>query len=507
MATISSRNSVLGVVTEVTQNLLRLPQSATDYVPLQEDFAIEPNYDQIENLEIKSSIGRAASIQGGENPTASLSFYLKGSGTEGSAPQWGDIARSFFGTQTIESTQRVTAAASTFSQINVTGAAAAGLAQGYGVLIKDPVHGYRVRVVHEVATNHFHPSFNLPPGNAPGTSVGLGKPVYYTPANSGHPSLSLWWYGGNGGATQAVSGALINDFSYSMTANDSVNASAGFDALGYFFDPIFIASTDTYIDFTDDDGTDAAAIASRWYKDPHELAEAITTAMNASGTTETHLCEYVDATGRYKFTSTGTVLSLLWNTGTNAANSVGDKLGFSVAADDTGVAAATGYTADNAQSYAAPHTPSFDPTAPIIAKNQEVMLGDATDYACFNPSEVTVSLTNGVRKIEDICAESGRSAAIINSRECEITVTALLNQYDASQLARFRNGDSIRFQTTMGAKSGGNWVPGTVVYSYAPQSKITAISITNDDGLVSLQLTLQPFVSDTGTPEFYLGQL
>jgi hypothetical protein len=505
MATISSRNSVLGAVTEVTQNLLRVPQAATDYVPLQDDFSIEPNYDQIENLEIKASIGRAASIQGGENPTASLSFYLKGSGVEGTEPQWGDIAASFFGEQTIEGTERVTAAASTVSVINVTGAAAAGIEQGYGVLIKDPVNGYRVRVCDTVSTNSFTPSFNLP--NAPGTSVGLGKPVYWTPASQNHPSLSLWWYGGNGGAIQAVSGALINDFSFTLTANDSVNATAGFDALAYFFDPIFIDTDETYIDFEDDDGVAAAAIASKWYKDPHQLAEALTTAMNASGTTQTHLCEYLDATGKFKFTSTGTLLSLLWNTGTNAANTVGAKLGFSVAADDTGVAATTGYTADNAQSYVAPHTPSFDSTQPIIAKNQEVMLGDATDYACFNPSEVSVSLSNGVRKIEDICAESGRSAAIINSRECEITVTALLNQYDASQLARFRNGDSIRFQTTMGAKSGGNWVPGTVVYSYAPQSKITAISITNDDGLVSLQLTLQPFVSDTGTPEFYLGQL
>jgi hypothetical protein len=505
MATISSRNSVLGAVTEVTQNLLRVPQSSGDYVPLQDDFSIEPNYDQIENLEIKASIGRAASIQGGENPTASLSFYLKGSGVEGTEPQWGDIAQSFFGEQTIEGTQRVTAASSTVSVINVTGAAAAGIEQGYGVLIKDAINGFRVRVCHSVSTNSFTPSFNLP--NAPGTGVGLGKPVYWTPASENHPSLSLWWYGGNGGAIQAVSGALINDFSFTLTANDSVNATAGFDALAYFFDPIYIDTDETYIDFQDDDGVDAAAIASKWYKDPHQLAEAITTAMNASGTTETHLCEYLDATGKFKFTSTGTLLSLLWNTGANAANSVGPKLGFLVAANDTGAAAATGYTADNAQSYAAPHTPVFDPTQPIIAKNQEVMLGDATDYACFNPSEVSVSLSNGVRKIEDICAESGRSASIINSRECEITVTALLNQYDASQLARFRNGDSIRFQTTMGAKSGGNWVPGTVVYSYAPQSKITAISITNDDGLVSLELTLQPFVSDTGTPEFYIGQL
>ena len=229
--------------------------------------------------------------------------------------------------------------------------------------------------------------------------------------------------------------------------------------------------------------------------------------MNATATTEVHVCEYLDATGKFKFTSTGAVLTLLWNTGANTANTIGPKLGFAVAANDSGAAPATGYTADNVQTYAAPHTPTFDSTSPLVAKNQEVMLGDATDYACFNPSEVTVSLSNGVRKIEDICSESGRSSALINSRECEITVTALLNQYDASQLARFRNGDSIRFQATIGQKSGGNWTPGTVIYSYAPQSKITAISISNDDGLVSLSLTLQPFVSSTGTPEFYLGQL
>jgi len=504
MATISSRNSVLGVVTEVTQNLLRLPQAATDYIPLQDDFSIEPNFDQIENLEIKSSIGRAASIQGGENPTASLSFYLKGSGVEGTEPQWGDIAESFFGTQTIEATQRATAASSTVSLIKVTGAASL-VGQGYGMLIKDPVNGFRVRVVHSVATDDITPSFNLPA--APGTAVGLGKPVYWTPANSLHKSLSLWWYGGNGGAIQAVSGALINDLSFSLTANEAVNASAGFEALAYFFDPIFISSSQTFIDFTNDDGTFAAAVASKWYKDPHELAEAVTTGMNAASTGETHSCTYVDATGRYLITSTGAVLSLLWNTGVNAVNNVGTKLGFLVAANDTLASPATGYTSDNVQSYAAPHTPTFDPSQSIIAKNQEVMIGNQTDFACFNPSEVSVSLSNGVRKIEDICSESGRSAAIINSREAEITVTALLNQYDATQMARFRKGDSIRFQTTMGAKSGGNWVAGSVVYSYAPQSKITAISITDDDGLVSLEMTLQPFVSDTGTPEFYLGQL
>lgn len=503
MTSIASRNSVLGVVPETTQNTLRVPQAATDYVPLQDDFSIEPNFDQIENAEIRASIGRAASIQGGENPSASLSFYIKGSGTEGTAPQWSDIAKSFFGTQVTEATQRTTTTSSTTSVIKSTGAASNSMTLGYGMLIKDPVNGYRVRVVHSVDTNDITPSFDLPA--APGSGVGLGKPVYWKPANEDHTSLSLWQYAGNGGAIQAVSGALINSFGYTATANDAVNGSADFEALGYYFNPIFIDTDETYIDYTDDDDTYAVAVASKWYKDPHELAEAVTTAMNASGTSETHLCEYNDSTGKFVIsTSTSTVLSLLWNDGTNAANTIATKLGFATAANDT---SATTYTADNAQTLTAPHTPSYDSTQPLVAKNQEVMIGDQDDYACFNASEVTISGTNSRRVIESICAESGRSSAIVNSREFEITVTALLNQYDAKQMARFRNSSDVRFQLTIGTKSGGNWVAGTVVYAYAPQCKISAISMPNDDGLVSLQMTLQPYVPSDGSGEFFIGQL
>lgn len=504
MAYIASRNSVLGVVPETTQNTLRIPQSSSDYVPLQDDFGMDPNFGLIENAEIRASIGRAAGIQGGEEPSSSLSFYIKGSGVEGTKPHWSDIAKAFFGTETIEATERSTAAASTTSVIKSTGASS-NMAKGYGLLIKDPVNGYRVRVVHSISTDDITPSFDLPA--APGTGVDLGKPVFWTPANSGHQSLSLWWYGGNGGVVQAVAGAMVNEFSFTATANEAVNGSASFEGLSYYINPIEITSSTRYIDWTDDDGTFAAAVTAKWYKDPYELAEAITTAMNAAGSTETLTCEYLDATGKFKFTATGTVLTLKWNTGANTANTIGTKVGFSVAADDSGTAATTGYTSDNAISLAAPHTPSLDSTQPNVAKNQEVMIGDQDEYACFGASEVSVSGTNGRRVIEDICAESGRSAAIIGSREFEITVTALLSQYDVKQFARFRAGSTVRFQTTIGAKSGGNWVAGQVVYAYSPTCKITALTISDDDGLAALEMTLQPFVDSEGNPEFYMGQL
>lgn len=503
MTTISTRNSVLGVMPEVTQNTLLAPTGVGYYVPLQDDFSMESNYDQIENLEIRASIGRAASVQGSENPSGSLSFYLKGSGTEGAAPHWSDIAKSFFGTETVEGTQRTTTTSSTVSVIKST-SAATYMGLGYGLLIKDPTNGYSVRVVHSVSTNDITPSFDL--ANAPATGIGLGKPVYWSPANSAHTSLSLFWYGGNGGVTTAVSGCLINSIGFTASVNDSINANAGYEGLTYYVNPIEITAGTSYIDWTDDGGTFAAAVSAVWYKDPYELAEAVETAMNAASG-ETFTVAYSDTTGKFSILCTGTVLSLLWDTGTNTASTIGTKLGFSVAADDTGTAATTGYTADSAQSFASPYTPSFDSTQLNVGKNQEVMMGLQSDYACFNASEVSVNGTDTIRKIGDLCAESGYSSAIVNGREFEVTIKALLNQYDVKQFARFRLGTEIRFQATIGQKSGGNWVAGEVVYAYAPTAKITGLNIVDDDGLVSVEITLQPFVPASGNGEFFVGQL
>lgn len=76
------------------------------------------------------------------------------------------------------------------------------------------------------------------------------------------------------------------------------------------------------------------------------LADHIDTVMNAAASTLAFDVQYNDATNKFDFSETSgpTNFSLLWDTGTNAASSVGSTIGFDTSADDTG---ANGYVADN----------------------------------------------------------------------------------------------------------------------------------------------------------------
>jgi hypothetical protein len=201
-------------------------------------------------------------------------------------------------------------------------------------------------------------------------------------------------------------------------------------------------------------------------------------------------------------TSTSTLLSLLSNTGTNAANTVMDKLGFSVAADQTG---ATSYTADTVQDWSAPQVPAFDGQDPIAAKNHEVMLSsDGSDYTCIKPSTVAINPTNTKANINDICSESGVSGSLITSRASTITYTAILPQHDVEKFAWFRKNQTVRFQYSFGNKSGGNWVAGESGCWYSPSAVISSISIENEDDIARLSMELTPF-SDGGLGELYLS--
>ena len=502
MAAIQSRTSRLAVTVESTEGTPVSPTASTEYIALQDDFAMDPSFDTLENAELKASLGASKSILGAENPTASFSHYLRHSGVEGQAPGYGDLLEAAFGSETVVGTERDTVVGSTTTAINVDVGEGVEFPRGRPLLIKNASGGYEMRVVHSVAGDVLSPSFAL--ANAPASGVNLGLPVYYTPADSGHQSLSVWHYAGNGGAVQMMSGARVSDISFEFPAGDLINASYSLEGLEYFFDPIEIAAADTYLDFTDDAGTFAVQISAKMYKDPHELAAALETAMNAA-TTETHAVNYSDTTGKFTIsTSTSVVFTLLWSTGANAANTVGDKLGFSTAADDTG---SISYVSDNAQSYATPQSPSFDNSDPLAAKANHLFIGDQDDNVCVDASSVSVSLGTPRRVIESICADSGRSGSIINGRTVTVSVTALLNQYDVDKFRRFREGSETRLQYGFGIKSGGNWVPGKCGVLYLPTTTITSFSITDDDGLFVLNAEFTAFVDSDGNGEVYLGFL
>lgn len=502
MTAIQTRNSIMAVKVESTEGVPVSPDASGDFIALQDDAAFTYETETLENAELKSSLGSAAPIQGFENPSMSFSHYLKHSGVEGTAPEMEELLEGAFGTQTIQATERDTVAGSTTSVINVDVGEGVEYARGTALMIKDGVNGYTVRNVESIATDALTLGFNI--DTAPATGVSLGRAVAYAPADLGHQPMSVWMYNGNGGQVSMMAGGKVTEFSITAEAGQLINSSFSLEGLAHYFNPIDIAADDIYIDFTDDQGTAEAQVTAKVYKDPHELAGAIASAMNAV-TTETITVTYSDTTGKFTLAATGALFSLLWNTGTNAANTIADAIGFSAASDSTG---ATSYEAPSAIDLSASYTPSFDSSSPLVAKNNSVLLGDADDNVCFKANSISLTLTDTRRTIDDICAATGRSGSIINARTAEISVTALLDQYEADKYRKFRENETTKFAYVAGLKdAASNWVPGSVVNMFTPTAKISSFNLADDDGLISLEMTLTAFVNNSGEGEIFLNFL
>ena len=505
MATLgSSKSSVLAIMPESTEGTPVAPSSGSDFLALQPDASLTPSFDLLSNDELRSSIGKAKGIQGLERPEMSFSHYLKHSGVEGTAPEFNELLQTVFGSETANGTQRTTTSGSTTSVVKL-GAGGSDFSRGFAVLIKDGTNGYSIRPVHSVSSNDLTLGFNV--SSAPGSSIGVGKCINYSPANSGHQSLTAWMYRGNGQAVEAIAGAKVTEFGFTAAAGELINANFSMVGTKYYFNPITIASADRYLDFTDDDGTFAAVVTAKVYRTPHELATAITDAMNTANSGETHTCTYSDTTGKFTIVSTGTVLSLLWNTGTNTANTIGDKIGFSTAADDTGTAATTGYTSDNAQTYSAPYTPSYDSADPLAAKYHEVLLGDSTDTTCFEAASIGFTMSMERTEVKSVCAESGVNSIILTGREVKITLSGLLDKYHAGEMNRFANNTTTRFAYNFGTKSGGNWVAGKCGNLYIPTCTVTSFTLTDLDSVIGVEIELSAFVDSSGNGEVYLNFL
>lgn len=504
----NTRASRLAIRKETTQGTLLDISAATQYIPLQPGFEFTPNLESIENQEIRSSIGKAASIPGIEQPSASFSEYLKHSGTAGTAPNWGPLLESVFGSVVSNGTERVTDAGCSASSVVLT-AGGSDFARGYPFLLKDGTNGYQIRFVDSVATNTLTPNFNL--SASPASGLGLSKANVYVPADSGHAALSLWLLRGNGGAKEAITGAVVTEMSMDVTVGQMINLAFKLEGVGYYFNPIRIDSTNNKLDITTDNVTDdAATIPSKVYKNPHDLADAIAAALVSADPLETFTCTYSNSTGKFTITSSSTVLSLLWKTGANGSDNtgftIGTTIGFSEAADDTGTAGSTGYTSDNALTLTDSYTPSYDNVNPLVAKNMEVLVGgSASSYQSICVQNFRARITNTNTLLKCISAESGVEGSVFSERDCEITVVARLSRYDADLFDKFINAEDVKFQFSFGSKSGGNWVAGQSGGLYIPTAKISAFQLGDDNGIVTMQYTIKPYVNSSGQPEIYLG--
>lgn len=502
---ISTRSDAFAVKEETTEGVPVAPAAATDFIALQDDLAITPAFDDLENAERLNSLGNAKSIRGLENPSTTTSHYARGSGTAGTAPNWHLFPKSIFGSETSGLTERDVVSATT-TQITYDAGEGLEFPKGRPQLIKDAVNGYSVRWSNGFTGDVVDLNFAL--DSAPAAGVETGDPVYWSPANSGHPTLTLWHYIGNlaSGGQEMTAGNRITSMSLSADAAGLINASYTAEGISYHFDPITITATNKFLDFTSDNVTDEpVSVAEKTYKDPHDLAEALASGLNTADPLETYTVSYSDSTGKFTIaTSTSTVLSLLWSTGTNAANTIGAALGFSTAADDTG---ATSYEADDAKDWSAPFTPSFDDADPNVAKANTVFLGDQTDNVCFEASSISVDMSVPKTDILSVCAESGKSGSIPNEREVTISLTALLENYDADAFHRFHSNTDTQFMWTWGEKIGGNWVEGKTMSCWSGSATISSFEVTSEDNLATLNVELSTFVNSDGDGEFYLGQL
>lgn len=498
---LTNRSTVLGIVQESTEGTPVAPSSVNDFTAIQDDLSFEPSFDNLDNAELKASIGAAKPILGLENPSMSFSHYLRHSGVEGTAPDYNLMIKAILGSESVNSTQRSTTSGSTVSVVKLA-SGGSDFARGKAVLIKDGTNGYSIRPVLSVSSNDLTLGFNV--ANAPASGIGVGKCVNYAPLNQSHPTLTMWAYRANSGAIEMMAGARVTEMSVDASAGDLLNASFSAEGVAYYFNPITTAATDTKLDFYDGTLTMVATVAAKTWKDPKDLAEALQTSMNAQGSSDTFTVTYSDSNGKFTIATNGTTLSLLWSSGANTANTIGDKIGFVTASDDTG---STSYLADNAMSWAAAYTPSYDTADPLAVKYHEVLLGDATDVSCIGASSISISLTGAKANINDICAESGVSGSLFTGREATVSVTALLSQNDVKQFHRFHSNSEISFAYNFGVKSGGNWVPGKCGQIYMPTLTLTSFKLGDNDGLITLELEGKAFVDSSGNGEFYVNFL
>lgn len=503
----TTRKSVLAIKKEVTAGTPVMPTAGTDFVTLQDGFELTPSFETLDNNELSPNVGSKAPILGIEAPTASVSHYFRHSGTEAVAPNYDELIEAGLGEKVAaHATERLLDAGSTAGSASAAavleflGGEGADFQRGKAVLIKDSVNGYSIRNIESIATDTATLGFNLP--GAPAAGVATGKAILYKPSDT-PPALTMSLYRGNGAALEVMAGSRVSEMTVEAVAGELLNMGFSMEGTAYHFDAIEItASTDT-IDFNDG-AVKVATVAAKVYKDPHELASALQIAMLgvSSGITVVYNDSGASA-GKFTIAKASGTLSLLWSTGANTAQTIGGKLGFLTAADDTG---SLTYTSDNVQSWSAPYTPSADVNAnPLVVKASELMIGDFDDYGCSGAQSFNLTVTNTLTNVPDICEESGIAEKLLSQREVSADVVLTLARHDAEKFKKFRQGDDIRLAFNCGVKDGGQWIAGRCCSVYMPQGKVSSFAISDSDGVVTIEMTVTAYVPASGAGEVFIN--
>lgn len=475
-----------------------IPASGADFIPLKSGYAMNFEMEQLENTELLNNLGMAKSYTGKENPTGTHPIYMKGSSVAGTAPEYGLMLESLMGGFK-DCVEYNTVAGSTVGVVNVDAGEGVDNPVGKALLLKDSINGYAIRNIASVSTDALSLNFNL--SGAPALGVDLGQAQFYYPTTSGHPSYTSWLYRANGGALEMVAGCKTTSASINLTAGQQAEMEFSYAGTAYYFNPIVITATNKFIDVTDDIGTFSVTLTEKIYKSPEDLCDEIASKMTVAGASsgaDTYTCTFSSTSGKFTLTSNGTVFSILWKTGAHGSDlldtHVGTTIGFSDAANDTG---ALTYTSDNAITYTASYTPSYDNADNVIIKGAELFVGSATDNVCMKASTVTVNIDGTLTDIDSICATSGLLEKLLTARSVGMTATVLLEKHEVQSFDKMINNTSTQGMINFGPKDGaGNWIEGKCVNIYLGNCSITNRVLGGED-YVTVELTLKPFVTGT----------
>jgi hypothetical protein len=493
-----NRASIFAIKKETVLGEYVEPTAGAEFVPLRPGNELSYEPESLENDEVLNDIGTSKSFTGKEVVKGKHAAYLKHSGVEGQEPEVGLLYESIMGSKQITAVEPVTIAASTVSVLKVGAGLGASRRVGEALLIKDGTNGYSIRNIAKIVGDDLTLNFVL--GVAPAAGVNMGKAVSYLPVAQGHPTFSTTKYLGNGFAKECSAGNTVTECSITTEANGFGEVEFAFEGTNYLFNPLEVTALNKYLDLTDDDGTIAVSIPEKIYKTPIQLADALESALN-SLSTQTYTVKYDNNTGKFIIASSTTaLLSLLLNTGVNAANSIGTLLGYTVAADKTG---ALTYTSDNSLVYTTAVVPSFDVADSIVIKGAELMIGDQSDNLTIHAQSVKLSIKKEVEDVDDISAETGIMEKIPTGRSAEMTVTAVLKKHDAALLDALLKNKGISAMLNAGPKTGGNWIPGKCWNAYLQSCTVSKYT-TGGDSFIQVDMTLKGYVTST-SKDIYLN--
>lgn len=519
---IAQRRSTAAAVLKAFEGELKKPTNGTQFLAIQPDFSLTPNFSTTENVELKDDIMSGKTIVTGEAPTGTISHYVAGSGTAGTPPEYSSILQATFGGFRSLTSEQTLAAGSTTSVLKFASAAAASsFKKGDAAFIKDTANGWAVRPVESVSGTDVTLGFNLE--KAPATAVKVGAFATYFPLSDNIPVFDMWHYIGAGeSGVENIANCRVTSMSVTANAKDLINATYSFEGTQYRFNQDFteefrLFSYNNKLTVVNTQGGTRTETEVVLTAQSYATGAALATEIQSKVSAITGLNSFraTFASNRFSFTSTAAYLFDFSKGGETpeGAATLADVLGFE-SADVSSTAPSTGTKASTKDArlyrdYSSKLTEVYDETDPVIARGQQIFIGDAADNICIDSSSVSISINTPKQLITSICRESGNYRSLISARSASVTVSAHLQDDDRRFFEKFQDSDTTQFALIAGKKNTVSgkpqWKAGETFVFYGSPASITSWSVTGSNDVYMLDLELTCFSPGDGTGSIFLS--